>query len=96
MAGKKKKKARHRPGADWASLSRERLLDLRICDLDLRIEGTELERHLGTLYAELALHGFVFRPHCWLSDEWFSPDGTPVSRFRSISRTRASSAWSGT
>src|SRR3989338_7191602 len=74
---RKTKKARHKPGADWATLSRERLLDLRICDLDLRIEGTELERHLGTLYAELALHGFVFRPHCWLSDEWFSPDGTP-------------------
>ena len=71
------KKARHKPGADWATLSRERLLDLRICDLDLRIEGSEIERHLGTLYAELALHGFVFRPHCWLSDEWFSPDGTP-------------------
>ena len=74
---RKTKKARHKPGADWATLSRERLLDLRICDLDLRIEGSEIERHLGTLYAELALHGFVFRPHCWLSDEWFSPDGTP-------------------
>jgi len=74
---RKRQKAGHRPGADWAGLSRERLLDLRICDLDLRIEGTEIERHLGTLYAEMALHGFVFRPHCWLSDEWFSPDGTP-------------------
>jgi len=74
---KRKRKAKHKPAADWASLPRERLLDLRICDLDLRLEGTEIERHLGTLHAELALRGFEFRPHCWLSDEWFSPDGVP-------------------
>ncbi|MBI3899357.1 MAG: putative zinc-binding metallopeptidase [Gammaproteobacteria bacterium] len=61
----------------WADLSIERLLDLRIADLPLRIEGTELSRRVRRLHAELKRRGFKFRPHCWLSDEWFSPDGVP-------------------
>lgn len=61
----------------WVSLPRERLLDTRICDLGLRIEGTELEVRIAQLDAELERRGFVFRPHFWLSDEWFCPDGIP-------------------
>jgi Putative zinc-binding metallo-peptidase len=29
------------------------------------------------LYAELERRGIPFRPHVWLSEEWFSPDGIP-------------------
>src|SRR6202161_354053 len=61
----------------WEALSDEQLLDLRFCDLKLTIAGTDLERAIGRLYAELGTRGIRFRPHCWLSQEWFSPDGIP-------------------
>ena len=61
----------------WAELPTERLLDLRVADLPLRIEGTELAARVRQVYAELKQRGFNFRPHFWLSDEWFSPDGVP-------------------
>jgi hypothetical protein len=62
---------------EWASWSDEQLLDLRLCDLDLRIEGSELERHVHQLYEELAAQRLRFRPYFWLSDEWFTPDDVP-------------------
>jgi hypothetical protein len=61
----------------WTRWGDERLLDLRICDLDLRIEGTKLERWIDDVASELAARGLTFRPHYWLSDEWFTPDGVP-------------------
>ena len=51
------------------------LLDLRLCDLPLRIKGTRLEQRIGKLYRELDTRGLAFRPHTWLSEEWFTPDG---------------------
>jgi hypothetical protein len=68
---------RHRRNHSWAGWSTEKLLGLRICDLGLRIEGSELEERIAQLYRELRERGFVFRPHFWLSDDWFSPDGIP-------------------
>jgi len=50
---------------------------VRIADLPLRIEGTPLSTNIRRLYRELKARGFDFRPHFWLSDEWFSPDGVP-------------------
>ena len=58
-------------------LSDEQLLSLRFCDLRLNIEGTELQRSIDRLYGELEARGIRFRPHCWLAQEWFSPDGVP-------------------
>ena len=55
----------------------DQLLDLRFCDLKLSIEGTELKRSIERLYGELAQRGIHLRPHCWLAEEWFSPDGVP-------------------
>lgn len=55
----------------------EQLLDLRFRDLPLTIEGTPLERHLDRLHKELQARGITFRPHVWLSEEWFTPDGVP-------------------
>jgi hypothetical protein len=49
----------------------------RICDLGLELEGSGLEAPIEQLYAELAAQKLRLRPHCWLSEEWFSPDGIP-------------------
>jgi hypothetical protein len=65
------------PAAEWANWDDEKLLDLRLSDLDLRIEGSGLEERLLELDRDLAAQGLQFRPHYWLSDEWFCPDGVP-------------------
>lgn len=65
------------PEPDWASWSDEKLLDLRLCDLQLAIEGSPLVARLEQLHAELADRRLLFRPHVWISDEWFTPDGVP-------------------
>lgn len=62
---------------DWAGLPDKELLDLRLCDLGLRVEGTVLEQRVERLYEELASRDIRLRPHVWLGEEWFSPDGVP-------------------
>ena len=62
---------------ELAELSDEELLDLRLCDLDLAIEGTPLEKRIAQLERELTAKRIDFRPHFWLSEEWFTPDGVP-------------------
>ncbi len=61
----------------WEHLEDEALLDLRLCDLRLTIEGTWLQSCVERLYSELERKGTPFRPHVWLSTEWFSPDDAP-------------------
>ena len=61
----------------WANLPDEELLDVRLCDLELKIEGTQVEDRIEQLYDELEHRGIQLRPHAWLSSEWFSPDGVP-------------------
>jgi hypothetical protein len=61
----------------WSLISDERLLDTRICDLPIRIKGSFLEPHIKRLYSELNGRGIRFKPHVWLSAEWFTPDGVP-------------------
>src|SRR4029077_4940719 len=51
------------------------LLDLRLCDLPIRIRGTRLEQRIEKLYRELESRSLRFRPHVWLGEEWFTPDG---------------------
>lgn len=55
----------------------EQLLDMRMCDLQLAIEGTDLEKRTAQLNNELVHRGLRFKPHYWLSDDWFSPDDIP-------------------
>jgi hypothetical protein len=55
----------------------EELLDVRLRDLPIRISGTQLEDRVERLYGELETRGIRFRPHVWLSEEWFTPDGVP-------------------
>jgi hypothetical protein len=59
----------------WATWSDEQLLDLRLCDLKVSIEGSVLDERIAQLHQELDARGLGFRPHFWLSDEWFTPDG---------------------
>ncbi|GAC1676164.1 MAG: putative zinc-binding metallopeptidase [Steroidobacteraceae bacterium] len=70
------RRARKPPRA-WETLPDDQLLSLRFCDLKLKLRGTAMEAAIQRLYGELALRGIRFRPHCWLAQEWFSPDGIP-------------------
>ncbi len=55
----------------------EKLLDMRLKDLPIRVEGTWLERCLKELYRELDERDIQLHPHVWLSSEWFSPVDIP-------------------
>jgi hypothetical protein len=71
---------RHAPRAaarPWARLSDEELLKLRFCDLRLSIARSPLAGYVRQLYSDLERRGLKVRPHVWLSEEWFSPDGIP-------------------
>ncbi len=63
--------------AAWTRLSDEELLSVRFCDLRLSVESSPLKRRVERLYGELEHRGISLRPHVWLSEEWFSPDGVP-------------------
>lgn len=69
--------ARRNDLTDWATWPDERLLDLRLCDLDVKIAGSNLEDRIAQLYQELDDRGLRFHPYFWLSDEWFCPDDVP-------------------
>jgi len=59
----------------WTRLPTEQLLDVRLCDLGLRVEGSPLEARVARPHLELARAGLRFRPYVWLSTDWFSPSG---------------------
>jgi hypothetical protein len=59
---------------EWPEFGDEQLLDLRLADLPLRIEGTLAER-IGQLRSELDDRGLRLPIHFYLADEWFTPDG---------------------
>ena len=66
------------PAEEWADWPDEKLLDLRMSQLGVTIEGSVLADRIAELDRELEGHGLSnFKPHFWLSDEWFSPDGVP-------------------
>ena len=60
-----------------ARMSNEKLLNMRFSALNLRWEGTWIEDCVRELYADLERRGIRFRPHFWLSNDWFSPEGVP-------------------
>jgi hypothetical protein len=64
-------------GRRWSRLVDESLLDMRLCDLGLSVDRPPLKRRVKRLHDELERKGLRFRPHVWLSSEWFSPDGVP-------------------
>jgi hypothetical protein len=64
-------------GPQWASWSDDALLELPMCELRLEIKGSFLDEPIAELSRELEMRGLLFRPHFWLSNEWFTPDGVP-------------------
>src|SRR5918998_6742925 len=70
-------KAARGVNSNWHRLGDDELLDMRLCDLPVSIRKTPLEGRIVRLYSELAERGLRFRPHIWLSEDWFSPDGVP-------------------
>src|ERR671915_1311566 len=61
---------------DWAALPDEQLLDLRLAALPIQIEGTTLGDRISQLRDELATRDLHFPLHFYLSDEFYTPDGT--------------------
>jgi hypothetical protein len=59
----------------WANWTDERLLLLRFKDLKVGLEGTWVQDCIQELRDELEERGLRLKPHIWVSDEWFSPDG---------------------
>jgi hypothetical protein len=60
---------------NWPELTDEQLLDVRMSDLPLSIEGT-LASRTAQLRDELETRGLKLPLHFYLSDEWFTPDGS--------------------
>jgi hypothetical protein len=61
----------------WEKLSDKELLELRFCDLELKIEGSRIEPLVHELYKELEKKKIKFKPHLWISEDWFAIDGIP-------------------
>jgi hypothetical protein len=62
---------------EFNRLTDEELLQMRFCDLSLSLESGPLKHRISILYEELEEHGLRFKPHIWLSEEWFTPDEVP-------------------
>jgi hypothetical protein len=55
------------------------ILQKRISQLGLKLEGSPVERFVHQLHRELDRKGLKkFRPVCYLTDQWGCPDGQPV------------------
>ncbi|MBV9181755.1 MAG: putative zinc-binding metallopeptidase [Acidobacteria bacterium] len=66
-------------GNQQAEAQSPSLLDTRICDLGLSIEGSAVEELVKRLYRELEQKKIMkFRPPCYLTDEWGCPSGEPI------------------
>lgn len=74
MPARTRNRARRYPWSKWEDSD---LLALRFKDLGLRIEGGFLNGAISDLHRDLERRGIRFRPHLWLSREWFSPTGIP-------------------
>ncbi|MHC4915284.1 MAG: putative zinc-binding metallopeptidase [Planctomycetota bacterium] len=72
---RRRRKAERRPRRGWVRMRTAKLLDVRIRDLDLRLEGTWVGRCIDRVREELGRRDLRFRPYFWISDEWFTPDG---------------------
>lgn len=56
-------------------MSDDELFDTQLCDFDLSIEKSPIQKHIQTFHKELDAHGFKLKPYFWVSDEWFTPIG---------------------
>ena len=77
LRGRSRRRAARVREPAWTRLSDEQLLQRRFSSLRLALTDSRLEASVRRVYAELGAKGIRFRPHFWLSEEWFSPDGIP-------------------
>jgi hypothetical protein len=63
--------------SSWETVRFE-LLNTRICDLGLKIEGSLLERPITRVKKELEKKGIKFQPRFYLTDSWGCPNRVPV------------------
>jgi hypothetical protein len=61
---------------DWADLPDEQLLDLRMADLPLAVQGSPVEPRITQLRSELEARDLRFPLGFYLAEEWFTPDGS--------------------
>ncbi len=61
----------------WETFDDARLATVKISALRLNLRDSLVWPEVERLYTDLDRRGLRFRPHCWLSSEWFSPDGVP-------------------
>jgi hypothetical protein len=59
----------------WSKLSDEELLGLRIRDLDLKLEDSDVYPWVQKVFEEMRAAGLTFSPRIYFGDEWFSPEG---------------------
>src|SRR5690606_16185849 len=64
-----------RPWDDWST---RRILELRLNQLGVVLEGSWVEGAVADVHAELAERGVRLRPPVYLADEWMSADGVPA------------------
>lgn len=57
-------------------IRKDRLLDTPLCELPLSLDRHWVKKNIQKLYRELKNKGIKFKPHIWISDDWFSPDGS--------------------
>ena len=77
MASTRTSRAGRQRDYRWADYDDEALLALRFSSLGLRFRGSPPWFDIGQLGEEFERRGLKFRPHVWLSTDWFSPDGIP-------------------
>lgn len=61
---------------DWHRLPDDRLLELRLADLPIRLEHSPVERCFAQLRRELAARHLDAPVTGYLAEEWFTPDGS--------------------
>ncbi len=59
------------------NFTEKEILNLKLSDLELTIQGSFIEKYISKLYSELEERNIIYKPHIWISSEWFTPDGIP-------------------
>jgi hypothetical protein len=76
----------------WEDLPDSDILKMRICDLHVRIHGSELEERVQQLYHELEARGLPFRRIATWATNGFHPRDRRSLPSRSISHIRGSNS----
>ena len=58
-------------------LSEKELLSLELRDLQFNLKSSWIQEAIDQVLNELKDRGLKFRPHFWVAEDWYSPDGVP-------------------